>query len=115
MSSVNNVYEFVIQIDNERPLSIDKEVHVSNVDYVDFTIDLKNDRGTIYVGPSRVPPVLVFNMRERDFMELLSGKMNYMNAISGKKMKLKGNVLNVMRFYNGFVTPYLSEYLWGRR
>lgn len=50
--SVNNVYEFVIQLDNDRPLNIDKNLHIQNEDYVDFTIDLKTDRGVIYVGPT---------------------------------------------------------------
>jgi putative sterol carrier protein len=72
---------------------------------------MKTDRGMIYVGPSKITPILVFNMRERDFIDLLSGKLNYMKAITGKKMKIKGNVLNVMGFYNGFVVPYLAEYL----
>ena len=111
VKKVKNAYGFVIQIDNDRPLGIDKNIHVSNVDYVEFTIDLKSDRGVIYVGPSKIPPILVFNMREQDFIALLSGNLNYMKAITGKKMALKGNVLNVMGFYKGFVLPYLNEYL----
>lgn len=88
VQNVNNVYEFVIQLDNESPLNIDKSTHIPYKDYVDFTIDLKTDRGVIYCGPSKTPPILVFKMRERDFIALLSGELNYMKAISGRKMGL---------------------------
>lgn len=53
-------------------------------------------------------------MREDDFMNLLRGDLNYMQAITGKQMKVHGNILNVIKFYNGFVEPYLAEYLWGK-
>lgn len=48
---INNVYEFRLQVDNEKPLKqVNKEVDKVNVDYIDFTIDFKNDRGKIYMG-----------------------------------------------------------------
>lgn len=51
VGQINNVYEFRLQIDNDKPLKqVNKEKDVLNVDYIDFTIDFKNDRGKIYMG-----------------------------------------------------------------
>ena len=47
---INDVYEFNVQLDNSRPLKIDKSSQEVFVDYIDFTIDLRNDRGKLYVG-----------------------------------------------------------------
>jgi putative sterol carrier protein len=65
------------------------------------------------VGPSKEKALLTFKMREKDFIDLIKGRMDYMKAIGGKKLQLRGNVLNVMRFWNGFISPYLGEYLYG--
>ena len=37
-------------MDNSRKLNIDKEKHEINKDYLVFTLDLKNDKGLVYVG-----------------------------------------------------------------
>ena len=50
LKEVNDVYEFVVQLDNDKPLRIDKAKQTVMKDYIDFTIDLRNDRGKIYVG-----------------------------------------------------------------
>ena len=47
---VNDVYEFMVQLDNDKPLKIDKNTQEVWKDYIDFTIDLRNDRGKLYVG-----------------------------------------------------------------
>ena len=80
VSQISNVYEFRLQVDNDKPLkAIDKSVDVVNVDFIDFTIDLKNDRGKIYLGCpddyystndpiyNKKKPTVVFTMREMDF------------------------------------------------
>lgn len=80
VSQISNVYEFRLQIDNDKPLKdINKAVDVLNVDYIDFTIDFKNDRGKIYMGCpddyysrsdpiyNKKKPTVIFTMREMDF------------------------------------------------
>lgn len=78
---IQEVFEFVVQLDNKKKLSINREVDIVNKDYLDFTIDLKNDRGKIFVGScedakkradqwidpehfSSLKPSLVFMMRD---------------------------------------------------
>ena len=39
-----------MQLDNEAKLQIDRENQVVNKDYIDFTMDLRHDRGKIFVG-----------------------------------------------------------------
>lgn len=50
VKEINDVYEFIVQLDNSKPLKIDKSSQQPFKDYIDFTIDLRNDRGKIYVG-----------------------------------------------------------------
>ena len=50
VSEINDVYEFIVQLDNERPLKIDRASQEVFKDYIDFTVDLRNGRGKIYVG-----------------------------------------------------------------
>ena len=50
VKEINDVYEFIVQLDNSKSLKIDKSSQQPFKDYIDFTIDLRNDRGKIYVG-----------------------------------------------------------------
>ena len=50
VQEVGDVYEFLVQLDNDKPLKIIKDQQEVFKDYIDFTIDLRNDRGKIYVG-----------------------------------------------------------------
>ena len=50
VKEVNDVYEFIVQLDNDKKLKIDKNSMELWKDYIDFTIDLRNDRGKLYVG-----------------------------------------------------------------
>lgn len=47
---VNDIFEFVVQLDNDRKLKIDRDNDIKNKDFLDFTIDLKDPRGHIFVG-----------------------------------------------------------------
>lgn len=50
VKSVGKTFEFVVQLDNDAPLKIDKNKLTHFVDYIDFTIDLQHEPGKIYVG-----------------------------------------------------------------
>ena len=50
VKEVGDIYEFIVQLDNDKKLSINKATAEVWKDYIDFTIDLKHDRGKIYVG-----------------------------------------------------------------
>lgn len=51
VKDIGNVYEFRLQLDNDKPLKdVNKKTDIVLKDYVDFTIDFKNDRGKIYMG-----------------------------------------------------------------
>ena len=79
VQEVGDVYEFLVQLDNDKPLKIIKEQQEVFKDYIDFTIDLRNDRGKIYVGnyidhateinkeamSKQFKPVTTFMMREK--------------------------------------------------
>mmetsp|Transcript_17856 Transcript_17856/g.30308 ORF Transcript_17856/g.30308 Transcript_17856/m.30308 type:complete len:89 (-) Transcript_17856:234-500(-) len=47
---VRDVFEFDVQLDNGKPLKVNKNAGVEGEDFVIFTIDLKNERGKVYVG-----------------------------------------------------------------
>ena len=90
-----------MQVDNEKPLKqVNKATDIVGVDYIDFTIDFKNDRGKIYMGCpddffEKSDPIykkkkatVVFTMREKDFFSLLRGQLGAMPAIRERKLFL---------------------------
>ena len=50
VQEIGDVYEFIVQMDNDKKIKVDKDKQEFMKDYIDFTIDLRNDRGKIYVG-----------------------------------------------------------------
>lgn len=122
---IQEVFEFVVQLDNKKKLSINREVDIVNKDYLDFTIDLKNDRGKIFVGScedakkradqwidpehfSSLKPSLVFMMRDQDFQDLLDGKLGIIRALTGNKIKMNGNPTTMQKFHKNFLQKYYT-------
>ncbi|VFV31008.1 uncharacterized protein c20orf79 [Lynx pardinus] len=58
-----------------------------------WTIDLKNGSGDMYLGPARLPADTIFTIPEPIFMELVLGKMNPQKAFLAGKFKVSGKVL----------------------
>ncbi|XP_004635650.1 SCP2 sterol-binding domain-containing protein 1 [Octodon degus] len=58
-----------------------------------WTIDLKNSAGDMYLGPAGLPADTVFTIPESVFMELVLGKMNPQKAFLAGKFKVSGKVL----------------------
>ncbi|XP_069352518.1 SCP2 sterol-binding domain-containing protein 1 [Eulemur rufifrons] len=58
-----------------------------------WTIDLKNGPGDMYLGSARLPADTVFTIPEPVFMELVLGKMNPQKAFLAGKFKVSGKVL----------------------
>jgi len=89
-------------------------------DYIDFTIDLKNDRGKIYVGsyeehivkikkPEMVKqykPVTTFLMRDKQFVDLMAGELRPVKAIQSGAIKIQGNLFAVRKFQSNFLMKY---------
>ena len=79
MKKVNAIFQLDITKDG-------KTVH-------QWTIDLKNGSGDMYLGPARLPADTVFTIPEPVFMELILGKMNPQKAFLAGKFKVSGKVL----------------------
>jgi len=83
VKDVGKTFEFVVQLENDAPLKIDKGKMKHFVDYIDFTIDLQHDQGKIYVGSQesskqslskdKSKANVKFEMRDQDFLDLLAG------------------------------------------
>ncbi|ELV13001.1 SCP2 sterol-binding domain-containing protein 1 [Tupaia chinensis] len=58
-----------------------------------WTIDLKNGSGDMYLGSARLPADTVFTIPEPVFMELVLGKVNPQKAFLAGKFKVSGKVL----------------------
>lgn len=57
-----------------------------------WTIDLKNGSGDMYLGSAQLPADTVFIIPDSVFMELVVGKMNPQKAFLAGKFKVKGKV-----------------------
>ncbi|XP_004689917.1 PREDICTED: SCP2 sterol-binding domain-containing protein 1 [Condylura cristata] len=61
--------------------------------FMQWTIDLKNGSGEVYLGSSRIPADTVFTISEPVLLELVFGKMNPQKAFLAGKFKVSGKVL----------------------
>lgn len=58
-----------------------------------WTIDLKNGAGDMYLGSARLPADTVFIIPDSVFTELVVGKINPQKAFLAGKFKMRGKVL----------------------
>ena len=67
------------------------------------TVDLKNGNGKITIGKEGKADA-TFVMLDKDFMDLVGGKLKSQDAFMQGKMKIKGNMAKAMKF-NPSVLP----------
>ncbi|XP_063820257.1 peroxisomal multifunctional enzyme type 2 [Pseudophryne corroboree] len=58
-----------------------------------WTIDLKNGSGEVYRGKVRGRADTTFTLADKDFMEIVLGKLNPQQAFFAGKLKVKGNIM----------------------
>ena len=58
-----------------------------------FVIDFKNDKGQIFIGTGPVKPDVTILVSDKDFVDLVSGKLNGQKAFMTGKLKLKGSIM----------------------
>lgn len=61
-----------------------------------YTLNLKSGEGGLDKGATENPDV-VMTMKEKDFIEIFSGKVNSMNAFMAGKLKIEGNMEKAMK------------------
>jgi NAD(P)-dependent dehydrogenase (short-subunit alcohol dehydrogenase family)/putative sterol carrier protein len=65
----------------------------------EWTIDLKNGSGSVYVGkPKDGKADVTFTLADEDFVAMIQQKANPQNLFMGGKLKLKGNMAMAMSF-----------------
>lgn len=102
VSDVKEIYEFVTILEDGRK--------------IDFTMDLKYDRGKIFVGSCAdainredtwltdekiredYKPSLVFTMNDADFRAMLGGTLNPGRAFMARKIQLTGSPIKLSPF-----------------
>uniref|UniRef100_H3DH09 Peroxisomal multifunctional enzyme type 2 n=1 Tax=Tetraodon nigroviridis TaxID=99883 RepID=H3DH09_TETNG len=58
-----------------------------------WTIDLKNDGGSLQKGPYSGKADVTFTVADQDFMEVVQGKLNPQKAFFSGKLKVRGNIM----------------------
>ncbi|TKS78269.1 Peroxisomal multifunctional enzyme type 2 [Collichthys lucidus] len=58
-----------------------------------WTIDLKNDSGSLHKGPCSGKADVTFTVSDEDFMEVVTGKLNPQKAFFSGKLKVRGNIM----------------------
>jgi len=71
-------------------------VYLFQVDKDSWTVDLKNGSGSVKKGEQGKPDCTVI-MKESDFVDLMTGKLNGQSAFMSGKLKIKGNMALAMK------------------
>jgi 3-hydroxyacyl-CoA dehydrogenase/3a,7a,12a-trihydroxy-5b-cholest-24-enoyl-CoA hydratase len=58
-----------------------------------WTIDLKNQPGSVAEGPSDVTPDCTLTISDSDFVDMATGKLNGQQAFMSGKLTVSGNVM----------------------
>ncbi|KAM4615974.1 peroxisomal multifunctional enzyme type 2 [Polymixia lowei] len=58
-----------------------------------WTIDLKSAPGALHKGPYSGKPDVTFTVSDKDFMEVVQGKLNPQKAFFAGKLKARGNIM----------------------
>ncbi|KAM9976774.1 hypothetical protein ACTFIR_010620 [Dictyostelium discoideum] len=66
-------------------------VYQFDIDTKKYTVDLKNNKGSVSVGPAPKADCTI-TMKEADFLSLMSGKLNGQTAFTKGLLKIKGNM-----------------------
>ncbi|CAO3700792.1 hypothetical protein G6F70_002175 [Rhizopus microsporus] len=78
LKQVKGIFEFVIENNDKK-----KET---------FTIDLKKD-GTVVKGQGATKADAIITIKDGDFVDLASGKLNGQKAFTSGKLKIKGQMM----------------------
>lgn len=106
-------------MNNSRRLNINKDKDEINKDYFVFTLDLKNDKGLVYVGTCQdyfgsqqggfrgeYKADVIIGLREKEVINVLTQKIDPMQAILERSISVQGNVLLVLKLVNKFLRKY---------
>ncbi|KAH8551816.1 SCP2 sterol-binding domain-containing protein [Umbelopsis sp. PMI_123] len=89
LKQVNGIFEFVIK-NSEGKEQI-------------FTIDLRKDgEGALYKGKIKVKPSVSITIKDNDFIDLASGKLNGQKAYMTGKLKARGQLMLAMKLDSVF-------------
>ncbi|KAG2178481.1 hypothetical protein INT44_001633 [Umbelopsis vinacea] len=89
LKQVNGVFEFVIK-NSEGKEQI-------------FTIDLRKDgEGELYKGKGKAKPSVSITIKDNDFIDLASGKLNGQKAYMTGKLKARGQLMLAMKLDSVF-------------
>ena len=73
-----------------------KSVYGFKIDNDEWTVDLKSGSGSVAKGSGAKPDCTII-MKEQDFVDLMTGKLNGQSAFMSGKMKIKGNMGAAMK------------------
>ncbi|GAB5589960.1 hypothetical protein Unana1_04860 [Umbelopsis nana] len=89
LKQVNGVFEFVIKNPEGK-----EQI---------FTIDLrKGTEGELYKGKGKVKPSVSITIKDQDFIDLASGKLNGQKAYMTGKLKARGQLMLAMKLDSVF-------------
>ncbi|CAM0138640.1 hypothetical protein VKS41_008370 [Umbelopsis sp. WA50703] len=89
LKQVNGVFEFIIKNPEGK-----EQI---------FTIDLRKDtEGTLYKGKGKVKPSVSITIKDQDFIDLASGKLNGQKAYMTGKLKARGQLMLAMKLDSVF-------------
>ncbi|KAI8578691.1 hypothetical protein K450DRAFT_246069 [Umbelopsis ramanniana AG] len=89
LKQVNGVFEFVIK-------NSDGKEQI-------FTIDLRKDgEGELYKGKGKAKPSVSITIKDNDFIDLASGKLNGQKAYMTGKLKARGQLMLAMKLDSVF-------------
>ncbi|CAO3684687.1 unnamed protein product [Umbelopsis ramanniana] len=89
LKQVNGVFEFVIK-------------NAEGKEQI-FTIDLRKDgEGELYKGKGKAKPSVSITIKDNDFIDLASGKLNGQKAYMTGKLKARGQLMLAMKLDSVF-------------
>ncbi|GAA5812980.1 hypothetical protein MFLAVUS_006444 [Mucor flavus] len=89
IKQVNGVFQFVIKNSEGK-----EEI---------FTVDVKKE-GKVVRGKGNVKADAILSMKDADFVDLATGKLNGQKAYMSGKLKVKGQIMLAMKLDNVFKT-----------
>ncbi|KAJ2958060.1 hypothetical protein NQZ79_g6282 [Umbelopsis isabellina] len=89
LKQVNGVFEFIIKNPEGK-----EQI---------FTIDLRKDtEGSLHKGKGKVKPSVSITIKDQDFVDLASGKLNGQKAYMTGKLKARGQLMLAMKLDSVF-------------
>ncbi|KAI9275982.1 SCP2 sterol-binding domain-containing protein [Sporodiniella umbellata] len=87
VKQVNGIFQFVIKNSEGK-----EEI---------FTVDVKKE-GKVFRGKGPTKPDAILSLKDQDFVDLATGKLNGQKAYMSGKLKVKGQIMLAMKLDNVF-------------